>query len=68
MTDISVVTFTAKLQNKNLTKNRVDADEASDRHPDATVGKFHARSPVIPSPPAHPAISVRNVSFGYPMF
>lgn len=51
MTDISVVTFTAKLQNKKLTKNRGDADEASDRHPDATVGNFHAKSPVQPPCP-----------------
>ncbi len=37
MTDISVVTFTAKLKNKKLTKNRVDADEVTGRHADATI-------------------------------
>ena len=41
MTDISVVTFTAKLQNKKLTKNRVDADEVTGRHADAIDGHFY---------------------------
>ncbi len=41
MTDISVVTFTAKLQNKKLTKNLVDADEVTGRHADAIDGHFY---------------------------
>ncbi|PJG59244.1 hypothetical protein CUC53_08035 [Aeromonas cavernicola] len=31
-----------------VTKSRVDADEVTDRHADATVGNFHAKFPVKP--------------------
>lgn len=45
---------TLSLQTKVLpifnTRSRVDADEVTGRHADATVGKFHARSPVITLP------------------
>lgn len=49
MTDISVVTFTAKLQNKKLTKNRVDADEMTVRHADKIVGKLGKLQPIFDS-------------------